>query len=114
MGVGQLADELLLEGTLGLNVGFEGGDLGFVVGGVLAGEDGVTGEQAVLEGVFDEAALPCSVRGPVDFFALLRLAWICFSVAMRFVSLGFGQGIPQAGGLRRSFAGMLGCPRAAA
>jgi hypothetical protein len=29
-----------------------------------------------------ERALPCGVRGPVDFLALARLAAICFSVAM--------------------------------
>ncbi len=30
----------------------------------------------------EEACLPSSVMGPVERFALARLAWICFSVAI--------------------------------
>ena len=36
----------------------------------------------------EEAFLPPSVTGPVDFFALARLAWICFSVAIVLVGGG--------------------------
>ena len=36
---------------------------------------------------FEDMAFPCLVRGPVDFFAFLRFAAICFSVAMIIFSI---------------------------
>jgi hypothetical protein len=51
LGVGELADEFLLEGVFGMEGVFEGCELGIEFGGVFAGQDGVAGEKAVFEGV---------------------------------------------------------------
>ena len=55
LGVGHLADELLLEGVFGLKCVFEGGDLGLELGGVFVGQDGIAGEKVVLDGVLRDA-----------------------------------------------------------
>jgi hypothetical protein len=49
---------------------------------VFAGEDSGFGAQAADEGVEADASLPSGVLEPVDFFALLRLAFICLIVAI--------------------------------
>ena len=52
LGVGDLTDEFEFERVGGLDVGFECRELAVEVGGVLAGEDGIAGEESVFERVF--------------------------------------------------------------
>ena len=51
--------------------------------GVLAGDDLRFGVNADFGGVEAETALPSGERGPVDFCALRRFAWICWMVAIK-------------------------------
>jgi hypothetical protein len=51
LGGGDVADQQLFEGCGGLEAGFEGGEELEELGGVLFGEDGLAGEEAVARGV---------------------------------------------------------------
>ena len=53
--VGDLADEFEFERVGGLDVGFKGGELVIEVGGVLAGQDGIAGEESVFKSVLRDA-----------------------------------------------------------
>ena len=81
--VGDLTDEFEFERVGGLDVGFEGGELAVEVGGVLAGQDGIAGEESVFECVLRGYGIylpPCVVR----WIFLRYYGWllICARVGM--------------------------------
>jgi len=55
---------------------------GFEIAGGLVGKDEGLGGDAEFEGVEAGSGFAFGVRGPVDFFALARLAAICFGDAI--------------------------------
>ena len=52
-----------------------------------------------LRAFFETRALPSGVRGPVDFFAFSRFAWIWASVAMTITSFWAGCPVIEYGGV---------------
>ena len=75
LGVGDVADEAVLEAADGVEFFLELGDQTEKLLGVFVGQHGVTGEQPCLEAFWLERALPSAVRGPVLRFAFLRFAF---------------------------------------
>ena len=75
MGVGDLTDEFELEGVGGLDVGFEGRELFVEVGWVLAGQDGIAGEESVFECVFRDAGFAFLGAGIGGFLCVLTISF---------------------------------------
>jgi hypothetical protein len=48
----------------------------FILGGILAGEEGLAGGESVGLGLWEEVSLPSGVLGPEESWALARLAAI--------------------------------------
>ena len=71
-----------LDGVRGMEVDHERGGEGFELGGVFAGDDVGPGVDSGFEGVERRVALPSGEVGPVDFWALRRLALIWAWVGM--------------------------------
>ena len=85
LGVGDLADKFEFEGVGGLDVGFEGRKLAVEVGGVLAGQDGIAGEESMFEGVLCNAGFALlGARSGRFLLRCLPLALTWDRVAMMF------------------------------
>jgi hypothetical protein len=70
-GVGDLADQGAFEGGGGLEVGVKVGEELLELGGVLAGDDGVVGAEAVLESVLGGGGFAFGGTGPGAEFCVL-------------------------------------------
>ena len=94
-GVGDLAADFAFERIAGGNPVFEGGELAVEVGGVFAGQDGVLGEQAVLESVFGRAGLAGGGAGSSGTFGVFAIGadWLLVAMASSLPGYGRGEGV---------------------
>ena len=90
--VGDLANEFEFERVDGLDVGFEGRELAVEVGGVLAGQDGIAGEESVCKGVLRDRGFAVLGAWSGGFFCVLTISFNLGSCSHNYYSFRGSRG----------------------